>query len=374
MKLSFLKDEMNSPKLVRQREPEQSPRDKGETQMRMFRPAAALIAILSAATLAQSARADDLVVATFGGTFAADTKTCNIEPFEKATGAKVAVQLGNSVQHAAAIRAMAGRPTYDVAYVDNSLAAQLDKEGLIEPIDTAKLTSYPDLDKSAFGPHNSYVAFEVSATAIAYNPKVVTTPPTSWNDLFDPKYKGRLAIGDITGTSGMQFLLAVNKMRGGTLDNLDPGFAALKQLAPNAVTLYTQADQLVSLFQRGDVVIAPWYPDRVGAQIDKGLDLAVAYPKEGAVGIKPVLVIPKGAPHPDLALKYVDTVLSTENQTCFSAREYAAPVNLKVTLSDKVKKVVPTGDNYKNLWFPDPTTVASHLVEWTRRWQREVAQ
>jgi putative spermidine/putrescine transport system substrate-binding protein len=328
---------------------------------------------LAVATITWGAKADDLVVATFGGVFADDTKTCVIHPFEKANGAKIALQLGNSVQHAAAIRATAGKPNYDVAYMDNSLATQLGAEGLLTPFDTSKLTSYPDIDKAAFGPDNTYVAFEISATAITYNPKVVSPPPTSWNDLFDPKYKGRIAIGDITGTSGLQFLLAVNKMRGGSLDDVSPGFAAIKELADNSVTLYTQADQLVSLFQRGDIVIAPWYPDRTGAQIDKGLDLAVAYPKEGAVGIKPTLVIPKGAPHPDLALKYVDAVLSADAQSCFSAKQYAAPVNTKVALPDRIKKIVATGDDYKTLWFPDPKAVASHLVEWTHRWQREVA-
>ncbi len=341
--------------------------------MRIFSLGLALATTLTAAAPCV-AQAQQIVVATFGGVFADDTKTCNIAPFEKAAGAKVVTQLGNSVQHAAAIRAMGGHPTYDVAYMDNSLATQLNNEGLLAPIDVSKLTSYADIDKSAFGPGNSYVAFEISATAITYNPKVVIPAPTSWNDLFDPKYKGRIALGDITGTSGSQFLMAVNKMRGGTLDNMDPGFAALKELAGNSLTFYTQADQLVSLFQRGDIVMAPWYPDRTGAQIDKGLDLAVAYPKEGAVGIKPVLVIPKGAPNPDLALKYVDAVLSESGQACFSERQYAAPVNMKVQLSDKIRKIVATGDAYKNLYFPDPQAVASHLVEWTHRWQREVAR
>lgn len=342
--------------------------------MQTSRLGAVFLGAFAALAFASAAQAESLVVATFGGVFADDTKTCVIQPFEKATGAKVVLQLGNSVQHAAAIRATAGKSNYDVAYMDNSLATQLGAEGLLTPIDTAKLASYPEVDKTAFGPNNTYVAFEISATAITYNPKAVSPPPASWNDLFDPKYKGRIAIGDITGTSGMQFLLAVNKMRGGTLDNMNPGFAAIKQLAANSVTLYTQADQLVSLFQRGDIVIAPWYPDRTGAQIDKGLDLAVAYPKEGAVGIKPTLVIPKGAPHAEFALKYVDEVLSAEAQTCFSSRQYATPVNTKVALPDRIKKIVATGQNYKNLWFPDPKIVASHLVEWTHRWQREVAR
>src|ERR1700729_1987915 len=147
--------------------------------MRLFNLGFALAATLAATAIAPAAQAQQIVVATFGGVFADDTKTCNIAPFEKATGAKVVTQLGNSVQHAAAIRAMGGHPTYDVAYMDNSLATQLNNEGLLAPIDVAKLTSYPDLDKSAFGPNNSYVAFEVSATAITYNPKAVDPPPTS---------------------------------------------------------------------------------------------------------------------------------------------------------------------------------------------------
>jgi putative spermidine/putrescine transport system substrate-binding protein len=334
----------------------------------------AMIAAAFVAVCAGHARAQQpFTVATFGGSFLADTKTCVIQPFDKATGAGTAVQLGNSVQIAAAIRAMAGQPTYDVAYMDNSLATQLNNEGLIEPLDVGKLSSYPEVDKAAFGPGNSYVTFEVSATAIVYNPEEVKTPPTSWNDLFDPKFKGRMALGDITGTSGVQTLLAVNRLKGGTLENMDPGFAAIKAIVPDAVTLYTQADQLLALFQRGDIVMAPWYPDRAGSAIDKGLSLAVAYPKEGAVGIKPVLVIPKGAAHPALALKYIDAVLSREGQTCFTEKQYAAPVNQTVKLTPKMAKVVATGEDYRRLWFPDPQAVATHLPEWIRRWQREVA-
>ena len=39
----------------------------------------------------------------------------------------------------------------------------------------------------------------------------------------------------------------------------------------------------------------------------------------------------------------------------------------------QVAKIVATGENYRRLWFPDPQVVASHLPEWIRQWQREVA-
>lgn len=334
----------------------------------------AVLAIAAGIATASPSYAQEVVIATFGGSFADDTKTCHTAAFEKATGAKVALKLGSSVQHAASIRAMAGKSEFDVAYLDDSLATQLRNEGLLEKIDRAKLTNAADVAPQAFDKDGAFVNFMLGATVIVYNPKVVTTPPTSWADLFDPKYAGKLAIGDITGTSGFQFLLALNRMKGGKDDNLDPGFEAIKPLAKSSVTLYTQADQIVSLLERGEIVIATWYPDRAGSAADKGVPVAVAYPKEGAVGIRPTLVIPKGARNVDLALKFIDVVLSGEGQTCFAEKKYAGPVNTKVKLSDKVAKIVPYGESFDKLWYPDPELVAKNLANWTRRWQREVTR
>ncbi|MEK5768692.1 hypothetical protein, partial [Acinetobacter schindleri] len=84
--------------------------------------------------------------------------------------------------------------------------------------------------------------------------------------------------------------MALNRMKGGELSNMDSGFAAVKPIAKASVTLYTQADQIVSLFERQEIAAAVWYPDRAGSAIDKGLPLAIVYPKEGAVGILPALV------------------------------------------------------------------------------------
>jgi iron(III) transport system substrate-binding protein/putative spermidine/putrescine transport system substrate-binding protein len=329
---------------------------------------------LAAAFLSCAAQAEDLVVGIFGGSFADNSKTCHIAPFEKKTGAKVTLKLGNSSQFAAAVRATGGKSDFDVVYIDNSLAAQLKNEKLLETIDRSKLSNAPDISPKAFDKDNQYVAFETSATLIVYDPTQIKTPPTSWNDLYKPEYAGKLAIGDISGTSGAHLLIALNRMKGGTLTNMDPGFEAIKPLAKASVTLYTQADQLVSLFERKEIAIAVWYPDRAGAAMDKGLPLAVAYPKEGAVGILPALVIPKGAKSPDLALKYIDEVLSRDGQACFAEKSYAGPVNTKVTLSEKAAKIVPYRETFDKLYLPEPEAVAKGLPEWSKRWQREVAR
>lgn len=332
------------------------------------------VAAALAASAALPARAEDLFVGAFGGSFADNVKACHVAAFEQATGATVSLKLGNSSQFAAAIRATAGDPDMDVVFIDNSLAAQMHGEALAETIDRGKLANAADVIPTAWGKDDSYVVAMVSATALVYNPKLVPAPPTSWLDLFDPRYAGKYAIGDISGTSGLQFFLALNKVKGGTLDNVDPGIEAIRPLAQGSAVLYTQADQLLSLFERGEIAIAPWYPDRAGVAMDKGLSLAVAYPKEGAVGILPAIMIPKGTEKLDLALKFIDQVLSAAGQQCFSERAYIGSVNSKVTLPEKLQKIVPYGDTLANAWFVDPDVVAKNLPAWTRRWQREVAR
>jgi putative spermidine/putrescine transport system substrate-binding protein len=336
-----------------------------------FRIAAAVF-LGAASTIA--ARAEELVVGSFGGSFADNVKACHVAAFEKATGATVSLKLGNSSQFAAAVRATAGKPDMDIVYIDNSLAAQVHGEKLAETIDRRKLKNAGDVIPTAWGKDDAYVVAMVSATALVYNPKLVKAPPTSWLDVTDPAYAGKYAIGDISGTSGLHFLLALNKLKGGTLESIDPGIEAIKPIAKGSAVLYTQADQLLSLFERGEIAIAPWYPDRAGVAMDKGLSLAVAYPKEGAVGILPAVVIPKGTPKAELALKFLDQVLSAEGQGCFSERAYIGAVNTKVVLSEKVRKLVPNGESLEKAWFVDPEVVARNTAAWTRRWQREVAR
>jgi len=123
-----------------------------------------------------------------------------------------------------------------------------------------------------------------------------------------------------------------------------------------------------------EIAIAPWYPDRAGVAMDKGLSLAVAYPKEGAVGILPAIIIPKGTAKLELAHKFLDQILSAEGQGCFSERAYIGAVNTKVKLSEKLQKIVPYGPTLEKAWFIDPEVVAKSIPNWTRRWQREVAR
>lgn len=333
---------------------------------------AGAVAISATISPAPAAFAEELVLGVYGGSFADNVAACFIEPFQAQTGATVLTRLGNSAQNSAAIRATAGAPDMDIVFADDPFAVQMANEDLLVPLDRSKLTNATDTIDDAWGENDAFVAATLDATTIIYNKDTVDEPPTSWNDLFEEKYSGRIAIGDIAGTSGWQFLAIINQMEGGTLDDVTPGIERIKPLAQSSVLLYSQADQVVSLFERGEIDVAVWYADRAGVVAANGLPLAAVYPVEGAVAIRPTVSIPRGTEQEELSYKFIDVILDAENQKCFSERQFMGSVNRNVALSEEVMAFAPSGEALENMLFLDPNEMAVHLPEWTRRWQREV--
>jgi spermidine/putrescine-binding protein len=340
--------------------------------MKLWRTA--VLTVLLPAALAWPAAAQELVVATFGGTFVDNSKKCHAAAFEKQTGATVKYVLGSSVQTAAKLRAAGGRSELDVAYMDSQIVKQVKAEGLLQSLEPAKLAHWNDIYESGRDKDGLWVGMMFAGTMITYNTNLVKNPPTSWADLWKPEYKGKLAIPDISGTSGQQFLMAAARINGGSVENIDPGFEAIKRLKPNVQMMYTQPDQIIPLFERGDILVAVWYTDRTGAAAAKGVPVAAVYPKEGAIGIVPTVSIPRASQKRELAQKYISVLLSPEGQVCFAQSQFAGPNNRKVQLPPDLARLLPYGENVQKMFFPDTDFVAKKFPEWSERWGREIAR
>jgi putative spermidine/putrescine transport system substrate-binding protein len=340
----------------------------------MILPRATVLICLFIAGLTLPAAAEELVVATFGGTFVDNSKKCHASAFEKATGASVKYVLGSSVQTAAKLRAAGARAEFDVAYMDSQIVKQAKAEGLLQPLEPAKIPHWNDLYEASRDKDGYWVSMMFAGTIITYNPTLVKAPPTSWADLWKPEWKGKLAIPDISGTSGQQFLMAAARLNGGSVENIDPGFEAIKKLKPNIQMMYTQPDQIIPLFERGDITVAVWYTDRTGAAAAKGVPVAAAYPSEGAIGIVPTVAVPKASQKRELAQKYIDVLLSPEGQVCFAQSQFAGPTNRKVQLPPELAKLLPYGPLVQRMYFPDTDLVAKKFPEWSERWGREIAR
>ena len=115
-----------------------------------------------------------------------NSKKCHAAAFEKATGATVKYVLGSSVQTMAKLRAAAPARELDVAYMDSQIVKQAKAEGLLQPLEPAKIAHWDDVYDVSRDKDAHWVSMMFAGTMITYNTKLVKEPPASWADLWKP--------------------------------------------------------------------------------------------------------------------------------------------------------------------------------------------
>ncbi|HXY25899.1 MAG TPA: ABC transporter substrate-binding protein [Candidatus Acidoferrum sp.] len=339
---------------------------------------AALILIgFALAPFAQICRAQtELVVTDYGGAFEEGWKKAVIEPFEKAhPDIKIKLVQKLVFESVALMRSQKSDVKVDVFMMDEVGASQATAEGLVQPITPKTIPHLNELYPEFRVPGDSFCKFMFDASVIAYNPQEIKQPPQSYKDLWEPKYKGRIAINNLDSTTGLSFFLVLLKTEGATVDNVEPAFAAMKQLKPSILTFPEQHAQLAQLFTQGDIVMAPWTSDRALLLASKGVPIAYTIPKEGGILQEGGLAIAKGTKHLEAALKYVDFALSVEAQLANARYTFLSPTNSKVVLDADLAKKIPNGQaTVKALTHPDWKKVNERRAQWIDRWNREVTQ
>lgn len=336
---------------------------------------AGLAVLLGMVSLA-AAQTKELVVAAWGDPYEAGWRKSLIPKFEKQYNVKIVWVPGFSSQTLAKLRAQKDNPQIDIAMMDDGphrLAAQL---GLVEKLDRAKLANAKDLFTIAFEPEDYGVGFGVTGTGVYYNTQIFKekgwAPPTSWLDLSRPEFKGHVTIHNIANTNGLNVLLALTKIAGGSETNMDPGFAKLKELVPSVVT-FDKFGETPTLIQQGVAYIGTWGIDRVANLAATGVPVKFAFPKEGVWGWKEIITVVKGRPNVDLAYKFIDLMLSAEEQENTAKFIGLGPLNKKGKLdAETAQHVIYGGEYIDRVTIPDWNVVNAKRAEWTERWNKEI--
>ena len=193
---------------------------------------------------------------------------------------------------------------------------------------------------------------------LAYNPKKIPTPPTSWDDLWKPEYKGRVGITGMASSLGTAFMVDVAKMKGGSDTDIEPAFKAMHDLLPNVGAIAQSPGALATLFQQGEIDIAFNYFNNIELLRAKGVDVAFAVPKTGAIIIRTSAQLVKNAQAGTTAFGYIETVMSEPVQKDLEAPPWVMmPTNRKVKL---------TGPNLTLAAGVDELIAKNRLLDWTK--------
>jgi putative spermidine/putrescine transport system substrate-binding protein len=199
--------------------------------------ATALAALLAAGTA--FAQSKTLYIGMNGGNFEKTYTQYVFPEFEKQTGAKVVVVPGTSSDILAKAQANKDRPQMHVMFLDDGIMYRAIGMGLCE-----KQRSSAALDglyPAARFKGDMATGVSLGMTGLAYNKKMFAEKgwpaPTSWMDLADPKYKGKVVFQSMPSSSfGLHGFLMFNRIQGGNDKNVDPGFNAwAKTIGPNVL-------------------------------------------------------------------------------------------------------------------------------------------
>jgi putative spermidine/putrescine transport system substrate-binding protein len=296
-------------------------------------------------------------------------------PFEKKCGCTVVVETANSSERIAKLEANKSAPVIDVAALADFDALKAAREGLLEPIDVSKITSYDKLyafTKDPIGDHMA-VGYTFYATSIVYRSDKIAID--GWADLFKPELAGRIALPNITTTQAAPTLAMLEKAEGGGGPDFTNAFQTLAKHKDDIVTFYERGSQLPQLFAQDEILAAVSGRFNWANILKLHRPIKWATPKEGQAGGMNVLAIVKGTKQKALALQFIDYWLSAEVQTRLANDLVDSPANTDVKVADHVAEALTYGaETAASLHFLPPADVLAHRDEWLAKWNQMIAQ
>jgi putrescine transport system substrate-binding protein len=320
----------------------------------MLRRLAAAAFTLSLALPAVAAEEKVLAIYNWSDYIAPDT----IAKFEAETGIKVTYDVYDSNETLEA-KLLAGRSGYDIVVPSFSpfMIRQI-KAGVFQKIDKAKLGNYDNLDKAILertqkgDPGNAHgVPYLWGTTGIGYNIAKVTAalgekaPVDSLALLFNPANAAKLAGCGISLLDSAQevfpaalIYLGRNPLSRDPKD-IEAAAEVVQKIRPHIRKFHSS--QYINDLANGDLCVAFGFSGDViqaktrAEEAKNNIEIRYAIPKEGAMIWVDMMGIPKDAPHPQNAHRFIDYILRPE--------------------------VIAAVSN--TVGYPNPNTLATELVE-----------
>ncbi len=209
--------------------------------------------------------------------------------------------------------------------------------GYAQPMWSPEFAAIPEQRRD---PNGLWAPTRMNYFSVAYNTRLVSAEeaPKTFDDLLDPKWKGKMAWP--TGTASAAPLFVTNLR---TAWGEEKALSYLKKLSEQKIINYGSgtARSLVDRVMAGEFPIAlQIYAHHPLISAGKGAPVAARMmsPTPSTSG---TLVIPKGAKNVHSAVLLLDFILSQEGQKTLAQAEYL-PVRNDVLPADLIKGVVPS--------------------------------
>jgi len=314
---------------------------------------AALPAAAQTQALVDAARKEGTL--TFYTTIAEKDLPVIVQPFEKKYGIKVNVWRAGTdkVLQRTIQEARANRNDADVIHYGSPEMEALAREKILKAVDDPV---QKDLMPGAVPAHKQWAATILSVWVQAYNTNAVKKAdlPRTWEDLLDPKWKGKLGIE----AKDDDWFASVVQLMGGEPKGLD----FFRKLADtNGISVRKGHTLLNNMVVSGEVPLAltvynymPAQAKEKGAPIDWFV-IEPAIARANAIGVA------RHAQHPNAALLFYEYLLGPDGQQAMVSIDYV-PTNTRVASPLKGVKIIQT----------DPIRSLDESEKWKKLYEETV--
>jgi spermidine/putrescine transport system substrate-binding protein len=331
------------------------------------------------ALLAQDKMTNELVMTTWGGSFADAVRTTVVEPFQKEFGVRVTMGVtGNQAEMLTKLRAatMGGTPDIDLCFNDLSFSYSAIKQGLVEPLRVENIpnlkTVLPIFNKLEHavswdpGPDLHGAPGQYVARGITYNTKQIKREINSVADLWNPEFKGKLGVFSVT----QWMMLNAGFYTGQNMNNftdLEAIWKALREQRQVVGRYYGNLAEGQELFINDTIWISPFNGGRTVALKRRGLDVQFVLPKEGWHLNADLILISKGTRNRLTAEKFIEFFYRPEIATAASLAFGFAVGTRNVQPTQEIKETIPDYDptgEFKGATLADPVYWDTNVGRW----------
>ncbi|WP_397334132.1 PotD/PotF family extracellular solute-binding protein [Paenibacillus macerans] len=218
----------------------------------------------------------------------------------------------------------AGGGGYDLIQPSDYMVSTMIKQDLLAPLNMDNIPNFANVSDAyknpSFDPGNKYsIVYTSGVTGIAYNKKYVKDEINSWEDLWNPKYAGKvLLLDDNREVIGMALKKLGYSNSSTNETEITAAVDELKKLLPSVLAFDTDNIKQKMIQEEGWIATV-WSGD-ASYIVKDNPDVAYVVPKEGGTIWSDNYAIPKDSQHKELAEKFINFMLDPK----VSAKNYEA--------------------------------------------------
>ena len=331
-----------------------------------------------------------IVLATSGGNMELAFRKA-VEMFQEENDVTVEYYIyTGSATALAKIRAEKDMPTIDVFMASHSTGYSAAIEDLVIPVPTDKISNLQYLPSGAIpkwttGPNAGEVygvPLYGSTIGIAVNTERVTEDITSYRYLWDNSLEpDKLMLPAVHQFNGLLGLMIPNLLYGGTWTNLDPGFEALKTMAPNIGQLWSGTADAVRAMTAGEVDAVLLVGQIAYGAYKEGAPIKFYVPHDDPeiplfAWVGPIQAVKDGPTfrkgNDDIVWKFIDHMAEANVQTEFSKISGKMMMNKNAETLPELEPWSYSAADRQNLVVPDIHSLATNLDAWIDQWELEI--